>query len=53
MAPKKFVPCKNPIRRHGSFSSSHFIPDFVRFHDEKARDDFFENFSSRAIHSKR
>ena len=31
------------------------LPFFLlpRFHDEKAQDDFFENFSDRAIHSKR
>ena len=56
MAPKKFVPSKNPIRRRGSSSSSSSsapsLPDFVRFRDEKAQDDFFENFSNKAIHSK-
>ena len=56
MAPKESVPSKNPIRHLNSSSSSSFAPfllDLVRFHDEKARDDFFENFSDRAIHSKR
>ena len=48
MAPKKFVPSKNPIRR-GSSSSS-FPPDSVRFCDEKARTNFSENFSDRAIY---
>ena len=52
MAPKKFVPSKNPIRRRGSSSSAPSLPDFVRFRDEKAQDDFFENFSNKAIHSK-
>ena len=47
MAPKKYVPSKNPIC-HGSSS---FPYDFVQFHDKKAQDDFFENFSDRAIHS--
>ena len=53
MATKKSVPSKYPIRRRGSFwfSSTHSLPDSVRFRDEKARDDFFENFSDRAIHS--
>ena len=51
MAPKKSVPSKNPIRC-GSFSTS-FPSDSIRFCDEKARNDFFENFSDRVIHSKR
>ena len=54
MAPKKFVPSKNPIRCRGSSSSS-FAPSFldsVRFSDEKAKDSFFENFSDRMIHLK-
>ena len=49
MAPKKFVPSKNPICR-GSYSSP---SDTVPFCDEKAQDDFFENFSNRTIHSER
>ena len=48
---KKTIPSKNSIRR-GSSSSS-FPPDFVWFRDEKTRNDFFENFSNRAIHSER
>ena len=46
MATKNYVLSKNPIRRRGSSSSSSapFPPDFIRFHDKKARDDFFENF---------
>ena len=56
MAPKKSVPSKNPIRRRGSYSSSSSssppsIPNSMRFRDQKARNDFFENFSNRAIHS--
>ena len=51
MAPKKFVPSKNPIHC-GSFSTS-FPSDSIRFRDEKARNDFFENFSDRAIHLER
>ena len=51
MAPKKFVPSKNPIRR-GSSSFS-FPLDSVQFHDKKARSDFFENFFDQAIHSER
>ena len=41
-----FLP-RTTIRRRGSSSS---IPDFVRFCDKKARDDFYENFSDQAIH---
>ena len=52
MAPKKSVPSKSPICR-GSSSSSSFPPESLRFCDEKARDDFFENFFDQAIHSKR
>ena len=46
---KKSVSSKNPIR-HSSSSSFY---DSVRFHNEKARDVFFENFSDWAIHLKR
>ena len=55
MVPKKSDPSKNPIRRRGSSSSSSapFPLDYVWFHDEKASNDFFENFSNRVIHSKR
>ena len=51
-APKNSIPSKNPIRRHGSSSSSFALSllDSVRFHDEKARDDFFENFFDWVIH---
>ena len=52
MAPKKLVPSKNLIHR-GSSSSSSFPSDYVRFHNEKARDDFFENFFDRVIHLER
>ena len=51
MAPKKSVPSKNLIHR-GSSSSS-FPPNSVQFYDEKAHNDFFENFFDRAIHSER
>ena len=50
MAPKKSIPSKNLIRRGSSSSST---PDSVRFHDKKARDDFFENFSNQEIHLER
>ena len=56
MAPKKSIPSKNQIRRHGSSSSSSSaapsLPNSVRFRDEKAQNDFFENFFDRAIHLK-
>ena len=54
MAPKNSIPSKNSIRCYGSSSSSSSvpsIPDSMRFHDEKARDDFFENFFEWGIHS--
>ena len=51
MAPKKSIPSKNSISRRGSSSSSSpSVPNSVRFHDEKAKEDFYENFSNRAIH---
>ena len=48
MAPKKSVPSRNPIC-YGSSSSS-FPPESLQFCDKKAWDDFFENFSDKAIH---
>jgi len=50
MVPKESVPSKNLIRHRGSSSS---IPNSARFHDEKVKEDFYENFSDQAIHSKR
>ena len=47
MTLKKFVSSKNSIHR----GSSTFY-DSVQFHDEKARDVFFENFSDWVIHLK-
>ena len=52
MASKKSVPSKNLIHR-GSSSASSTPFDSVWFRDEKARVDFFENFSDRVIHTKR
>ena len=52
MAPKKSILSKNPIC-HGSFPSFSFPLDSLQFHDKKAWDDFFENFSDREVHSER
>ena len=52
MAPKnKSTPFWNPL--HSEASSSNPTPLHIRFCDEKARQDFSENFSKRGIHSKR
>ena len=51
MALKKSISSKNTIHRGSSSSSFPF--DSVQFHDEKERDDFFENFFDRVIHSER
>ena len=57
MAPKKSILSKTSICRgsssSSSSSSSSFPSDSVRFCDEKAWDDFFANFSDRAIHLER
>ena len=51
MAPKrKSTPSQNPLH-FGHSTSSDPIPSHVRFYDEKAKSDFFENFSRRGIHS--
>ena len=51
MAPKrKSTMSQNPLR--SGASSSDPTPSHVRFHDEKAKSDFLENFSWRGIHSK-
>ena len=43
----------NPFQGSGSSSSSDPIPPIhVRFHDEKAREDFLENFKKCGTHSK-
>ena len=51
MAPKKSksTPSRNPLRSRASSSNS--TPSHVKFHDDKARKDFSENFSLRGIHS--
>ena len=45
----KSAPSRNPLRS-GVSSSSDPTPLHVRFRDEKARQDFLENFSKRGIH---
>ena len=50
MAPKKSIPSKNSISRCSSSSSSFpSILDSMRFHDEKAKQDFYDNLIDRAI----
>ena len=52
MAPKhKTTTSRNPF--HFKASSFDSTPFHVRFRDEKARQDFSENFSKRGIHSER
>ena len=54
MAPKKSksTPSRNPLRSGASFSSSvDPTRSYVRFRDDKARQDFSKNFSRRGIHS--
>jgi len=53
MTPKcKSTLSQNPLRFGASSSSASFdpTPSHVRFHDEKAKSDFFKNFSRRGIH---
>ena len=53
MAPKrKSVLSQNPLR-FGASTSSDPTPSSIRFRDEKAKTDFFENFSRWGIHSER
>ena len=52
MAPKhKSTPSQNPLRFEASSSSSNPTPSHIRFRDEKAKSEFFENFSRRGFHS--
>ena len=53
MAPKKnkSTLSQNPLRSRASTSDS--TPSHIRFHDDKARTDFSENFSRRDIHLER
>ena len=52
----KSTPPQNPLHSEASSSSSSSpsdpTPSHIRVHDEKAKSDFFENFSRRGIHSK-
>ena len=51
MAPKrKSASSRNPLL-FGESSFANTTPFSVRFRDEKAKSDFFENFSQRGIHS--
>ena len=47
----KSTPSQNPLRSEASTSDS--TPSHVRFRDEKAYQDFSENFFRRGIHSER
>ena len=52
MAPKrKSTPSWNPFHSGASFSSSPSDPSHIQFRDDKAHEDFSENFSRRGIHS--
>ena len=54
MTPKrKSTPSRNPLhsKAPSSSSPSNPTPSYIRFHDDKARKDFLENFSRRGIHS--
>ena len=51
MAPKcKSILSQNPLRFGASTSFSNPTPSHVWFRDDKARNDFSENFSRRGIH---
>ena len=53
MSPKcKSTPSQNPLHS-GASTSSDPIPSFIRFHNDKTRQDSSENFSRRGIHSER
>ena len=53
MTPKhKSDSSQNPLRS-GALSSSDPTPSSIRFRDEDAQKDFFENFSRQGVHSKR
>lgn len=54
MTPKqhKSTPAQNPLHGFGSSSSIPPIPFHIRFSDEKAKTEFFENFQARGVHPK-
>ena len=53
VAPKrKSTPSRNPLHSEASTSSNH-TPSHVRFRDEKAKSDFFQNFSRQGVHLER
>ena len=49
---RKSTPTRNPFRS-GASTSSNPTPFSIRFRDEKAKSDFFENFFRRGVHSER
>ena len=55
MAPKqrKSTPTRNSLRGTRSSSSDPLVPSHIRFRDEKAKTDLFENFMNRGVHSER
>ena len=56
LAPKqhKSIPAWNPFQGSGSSSSSiPPVPSHIRFCDEKANTNFFENFQARGVHLER
>ena len=55
MAPKrKSTPGRNPLQGSNSSSSSNPIPPLhVQFRDEKAQQDFLENFQKHDVHLER
>ena len=48
----KSTPSRNPLRS-GASTSSNPTSSHDQFRDEKAKIDFFENFSRRGVHSER
>ena len=51
MAPKRKSTLSHNPFHSGASSSSYPTPFFVQFRDEKAKSDFFKNFSRRGVHS--
>ena len=50
MAPKRKSTSSRNLLRFGASTSSNLTPSHVRFRDEKAKSDFFENLSRKGIH---